>query len=316
VSNLIALELARALARRVTKLFAVGALAAILTAGIAVFFAHSGRVAEAPSLESRPEYTACLRGDFLAPGEEIVLPDEGAVASPAIGTAEREEFCRTAVEAFTFDPGLDDRYHFASFQGALLGTTPPLSMLALILGATLIGAEWRANTIATQLTWEPRRIRVLAAKAIVAALMGAAFYLLVQVVLGGALTPAALWRGTTEGIDGAWWRESIGILARGSAFAAMSATIGFAIATVGRNTTAALGVMFGYFAILEGTLLGNIWPWIRRWLMIGNSIVFVGGESSPDIAGRSVIGAGILLGIYAAGAWALSALWFSRRDVT
>lgn len=315
MSALLALELRRALARRATRALALLVLAGIVTAGIAVFFTHSSTAIERPPPEQRQEFQECLAGRFIPPGETIFVPGRGEITVPAAGTSEMEEFCRIAIEAFVVDEG-DDRYYYVSVQGALLGTATPLAMIALVLGATLIGAEWRANTIATQLTWEPRRVRVLGAKVAVAALVGAGFFVLAQAALAGALLPAGLLRGTTEGVDRAWVREALGLVLRGGAFAAIASTIGFTIATVGRNTTAALGVMFGYIALAEGTLLGNIWPWMRRWLLLGNSIVFVSGSPSSDVEGRTVIGAGLLLAAYAAGAWLLSAVWFARRDVT
>ena len=62
-------------------------------------------------------------------------------------------------------------------------------------------------------------------------------------------------------------------------------------------------------------LLGSIFPGIRRWLLVGNSIVMVTGRTDLDIAGRSVVGAGVTLAVYAVGALAVATALFSARDV-
>ena len=87
----------------------------------------------------------------------------------------------------------------------------------------------------------------------------------------------------------------IGLVARGATLAALAAGMGFAIATLGRNTAAALGVGFAYIVVLENILGNSLRGW-RRWLLLGNAIVFVAGNSdNADVPGRSVAGAGLFL---------------------
>ena len=49
-------------------------------------------------------------------------------------------------------------YSVDDLRGTLQGTTVPLVMASWLLGASFIGAEWRAGTVTTLLTWEPRRV--------------------------------------------------------------------------------------------------------------------------------------------------------------
>ena len=82
---------------------------------------------------------------------------------------------------------------------------------------------------------------------------------------------------------------------RRDALAAIAAGVGFAIATVGRSTAAVLGTGFAYIVVLENILGSSVERW-RRWLLLGNVIVFVsGGDSGGDVPGRSVAGAGVFL---------------------
>jgi ABC-type transport system involved in multi-copper enzyme maturation permease subunit len=206
-------------------------------------------------------------------------------------------------------------YSVDDLKGTLQGTTVPFVLASWLLGSSFIGAEWRAGTMTTLLTWEPRRFRVILSKALVAAFTAAVLTFVMQVVIAGMLLPAAYKHGSST-VDAAWLHSVGGFLGRGAALAAMAGVVGFAIGSVGRNTAFGLGVGFVYLAILEGGLIGNFFPGMRRWLLVGNSIVFVSGKPDPEVAGRSTIGAGLVLAVYAIGAFMVAAAVFRARDVT
>ncbi len=91
--------------------------------------------------------------------------------------------------------------------------------------------------------------------------------------------------------------------------------MGFAIATIGRNTAVALGVGFGYIVILENILGSSLERW-RRWLLLGNVIVLVSGNNNGgDIPGRTVVGAGVFLTVVAVTLLAAAAGTFRQRDL-
>jgi len=208
----------------------------------------------------------------------------------------------------------DATFAYTDAKGLLGSTTVPFVLASWVLGATMIGAEWRAGTIMTTLTWEPRRGRVFLSKALAVMLVAATMFVVFQSLIAVSLIPAAS-HSTTEGVNAEWIRGVAGLVLRAAALAAIAGAFGFATASAGRNTAFALGVAFVYLAILEGGLLGNIFPGIRRWLLVGNSIVFVTGRSDFDIAGRSAVGAGIVLALYAVGALAAAGAFFATRDV-
>src|SRR5207247_4172380 len=78
----------------------------------------------------------------------------------------------------------------------------------------------------------------------------------IQAVMAGTLTAAAILRGTTEGTSGAWIRDTAGIALRVAGMSSVGAAVGFAIASVSRNTAAALGVGFGYTVVVENLVRG------------------------------------------------------------
>jgi hypothetical protein len=146
----------------------------------------------------------------------------------------------------------------------------------------------------TLLTWEPRRIRVFLAKTSGALLVNAAFALAVLVGLVLVLLPALLAHGGPRHAGDPTVMSVVGAIGRGVAITAVAAGIGHAIATLGRNTAAALGSGFAYIIVFEN-VVGSIVPRWRRWLLLGNVIVFVSGRSSIDVAGRTVTQAALIL---------------------
>lgn len=310
MSALLAVEMRRALARRLVRVLAGLALLGVALAALVTFLRTepAGEGAARARLEAeRGRFVA----DCIREAEEF-----GVVPGPGEGRIPRgliEERCRQIATSDLFfeEPG----FHLRDLDDVARNVTVPFTLLAWVLGATLIGAEWRAGTVTTLLTWEPRRVRVMAAKATAAVVLGGGLALLLYAVLLSGLLPTALLKGDAAGAGAPFARELVGVVFRSVALAAMAGAIGFALGAIGRNTALALGAGFVYLAILEGGLLGGVFPGIRQWLIVGNSLVFVTGESF-DVAGRSVAEAGVILAAYALGAVAIATAAFRARDVT
>jgi ABC-type transport system involved in multi-copper enzyme maturation permease subunit len=209
----------------------------------------------------------------------------------------------------------DQRFHLTLLAPALKGLSPVLIIAAWLLGASFIGADWHAGTVTTLLTWEPRRGRVVLAKLVACVTAVFVLVMALQAWLGGALALAASLRGTVEGVDGAWIRETVGIALRVAALCCVSAAVGFAIASVARNSAAALGVGFGYTVIVENLVRGLRPQW-ERWLMGDNAAVFITGRSADLSFERTVMQAGLILGAYAAALLVIAAAVFRARDVS
>src|SRR3954470_11492903 len=141
-----------------------------------------------------------------------------------------------------------------------------LAMGALIGGATVGGADWRTGGMSTLCTWEARRGRLLVARLVAVSVCAAVIALLLQALFVAALLPTYLAHGTTAGATWSWAGDLAAALARASLLIALAAAVGAAVATIGRNTTVALGAAFAYLAVVEGIVRG-VWPWRARWLI-------------------------------------------------
>jgi hypothetical protein len=63
--------------------------------------------------------------------------------------------------------------------------------------------------------------------------------------------------------------------------------MGASIATIGRNTAAALGIAFGYLAIVEPAIRGLRPSW-SPWLLGDNSVVVITNQTPEHAPGRPV----------------------------
>jgi ABC-type transport system involved in multi-copper enzyme maturation permease subunit len=208
----------------------------------------------------------------------------------------------------------DRRFHLTFLSSVLGGISPLMIIGAWLLGASFIGADWHAGTVATLMIWEPRRLRVMVAKLLACVAVVFLLVILFQVLLAGALTLVATLRGTTEGVGSVWVRRTVGIAIRVAALSAVGAAIGFAIASVARNTAAALGVGFGYTVIVENLIRGLRPQW-QRWLIGDNAVVFITGHSADASFERTVLQAGLFVATYAAAMLIIALALFRGRDV-
>ncbi|MGH2673462.1 MAG: hypothetical protein ACRDHC_10835 [Actinomycetota bacterium] len=207
-------------------------------------------------------------------------------------------------------------YDLVTLPDVFLGTSFVFVILGWLFGASFVGAEWHAGTVTTLLTWEPRRTRVIVAKITAAVVSVFVLTLVLQLVLGGVLAVDAATQGSTAGADGAWAAEAAGVGLRVALVSCIFAGVGFGIASIGRNTAAALGVGFGYIVIVENLVRGLRPEW-APWLLADNAGLFLIGDPADfPLLHRSVVGAGIYLSAVATLLLVAAAAQFRVRDVT
>jgi hypothetical protein len=306
--RLLAAELQRIAARRLVRLTVVLSLAGVVFGGVAAFVwsdslsepAYQQRVidAKARDEEQRAQIENCLAAHGAALGTEI--PEDVA------------RQCFPTKNAAHVD---DPRFHRNRLRGVLQGVSGALVVVGWSLGASLAGAEFASRGMTTLLTWETRRGRVFLAKAAAVVAAMAVFALCVLALVALAMWPALAFHGAPLRVNDPTWGSLAGLVGRGVALSVLGSAMGFAIATVGRNTAAALGAGFAYIIVLENILGSSIERW-RRWLLLGNIIVFVSGNNNgADVPGRTVVGAGVFLTAVTVTLLVAAAGTFWRRDL-
>ena len=190
-----------------------------------------------------------------------------------------------------------------------------LAMGGFLGGATVAGAEWRAGTVTTLLTWEPRRFRLHASRSASAALLAFAISAGLQVLYLASFLPAVFAHGTTVGVDGSFWWGLAVAMARTSLITAASAVLAVALATAARNTAFAIITVFAWMVVIEN-LLRSLAPSLARWLWAENVGTVMTWAQLPDVeftrgplvALATLVGyCGLLVGA--------AAFAFHRRDV-
>lgn len=197
-------------------------------------------------------------------------PERYGVPAGAAGEldvqAECESMVLPRVEWYAHRQPLDvagERSH-----GSLLGVSVVLTMLLLLVGTTFVGHDWNSGSMSNQLLFEPRRLRIWAAKALVVLAVGMMVAGLVLASYWGGLLALADHRGLAvqESVASAGY----GSVLRGALLAAFAGVGGYAMTMLFRSTVATLGVLFAVAVAgpLLITLLG--FPGNQRYMPQNN----------------------------------------------
>jgi hypothetical protein len=314
VIRLLRSELLRARSRRLVAIAFVAVVAGPLI-GISIGVAQSHP--PPPDVEARAqqayerELQSCLDGAYLGPGAELPpgFPDLETFCAEAVGRP--EDFMTTSsIQLSGLDP-------------IMQGTATIVVGLALILGASLMGADASSGTLATLLTWEPGRLRVFLVRAAVVAIVAAVLTVVGEGVLAFGYRGGVALRGVADVPD--WLGRAAETGGRILVVGVLWALLGYAVASLTRSTAGGIGVLVAELVLVEGFLRGLV-PSVARWTLIQNAVGWIGDrpyavESSAgfDAGSLSVTTPNEALLTIVAIVGAVSGLAlvaFARRDIT
>ncbi|WP_347060461.1 hypothetical protein ABC795_08020 [Blastococcus sp. HT6-30] len=268
--------------------------------------------------------------------EEVIASEEAWRAECATQAEEVgqpvEQFCGPPLDTSTWR--VEDYLTTAPFdladagQAGAIGFAAAAAVLAFLIGATWIGAEWSTRTIVALLFWVPNRLRVIGTKIGVLVLAALVIGLAAQAAWLAMAWILRTLVGTGNPLPEGFWGELLAAQGRGVVLAVLVALIGFGLANLVRNTGAALGVGFVYFAIVE-TALRIYDPLLDRWLLSTNavalvvpggvpvidySVVSTGPQGPPSYLVTNLQG-GLVVGAFAALVLGAGVWLFARRDL-
>lgn len=195
-----------------------------------------------------------------------------------------------------FDYGENKQYRAKELLPvALLGSLVAGAGIAFIVGASAGGAEWSSRSMSLQLLWETRRLRLLVIKWLGLVVVTVALAALGTLLAVGLSALTASLRGTWSGQleNDLFGNTSFGqVMAlmglRGLAVVAISATFGYAIAILVRNTGASLGVAFVYFVLVENAARLVLFKYgTEPFMLTTNTVAFLIPEGL-DVPGRTL----------------------------
>jgi len=202
----------------------------------------------------------------------------------------------------------------------LLGVGLGVAVLAFVLGCTVGGADWSQKTMTALLFWEPRRVRVFVVK--LAALLISLTAILIGAVLVWTVVNALLVavHGVADVSYGSIAGDAAGYFCRAWLLVLVMGALAYGIASLARNTGAALGVGFVYFAIVE-FFVNALLPRFAQWTLsqnVGALLTDGGLQTDRDGVAHaiSILHGGLVLTVYAVVVCLVGLELFRRRDVT
>lgn len=309
--GLVRSEMLRFVSRRLFRFLALAVVSGLVAAAV-IAFVQSSKDPNAGRAAAERDVARCKTDEARAQAE-------APPGSPKVvfGCQSVEELAPAYDKRFVYDDTMRD---------ATRGVAVTLFVLAFVIAASFVGADWGSGSTTTLLTWEPRRGRVLAAKAIASAVLLAVAVPIVLALLDIVFLPVAALRGTLEGTDWSLWWTLVGVWARGSLLAVFAAAIATGLATITRNTAGAIGIAFGYALILDNILgairSGRLRPWLLQHLL-PRMLGFPVELREPGDFGRAIQQTTltmtrpiVLFSIYAAAVLAAAYATFRARDVS
>jgi ABC-2 type transport system permease protein len=244
-------ETRRLVKRRFTKLFVFCGLLVLAAVAAGVFLSNQ---------KVSPEAVAKANAEAQASYQQAVEDTNRTIQEcrAAQGTAKASDYppgCDIAAPSPSdINPQwyLPATFDFRSrFPSMVTTFAAVLALVAYIVGASFVGAEWSSGGMMNLLLWRPRRLQVLVTK--LAVLLAGTTVL--TVVLGAIWTAGfygiAAARGSTAKMTSGAWQSIALMEARALALVLVAAAVGFGLASIGRHTATALGVAIGVIVVLQ-----------------------------------------------------------------
>ncbi|MEU4380123.1 ABC transporter permease subunit [Micromonospora echinofusca] len=257
--NLVRAELERLGARRFVQLMLV---LLVLAFGVtaATTLANSHRPSAEEIFEAQ-RGAAAARSELEHAYQRCLEQRRGLATADDMDEQEEPEYF--PADCSEVDPALMERapvaadflagvFTFAEQAGPLLYFLIAfLALFGFLVGASYIGADLNSGGVVNLLLWRPRRMTVLGAK--LGTLLGGTALLS---VLASAAYLGTFWligrfAGRPGRLDGEFWGSLGETWGRGMLLVLLLTVVGFAVATLGRHTSAALGVVAGYVVVWE-----------------------------------------------------------------
>jgi ABC-2 type transport system permease protein len=211
---------------------------------------------------------------------------------------------------------------------SLLGPVATLlPVMAFVIGASYLGADVKTGMLEQILTWEPRRLRVLAARTIGGIASIAVLSMVLAAFLVALLYGLAAATGTTDGTTSELWANVATAVLRTGAAAGLFFAIGLGITLLVNNSVGSIVGFVIYWFIIEGFLLAAFLPRVAVYLPITNASAFAQGPPVQRIVGsvfgpevttvddHSYVIAGVILAAWTVLALTTSSVVFKKRDV-
>jgi len=245
-------ETRRLIKRRFTKWLVAGSLVVLAAILAGIFLTNQ---------KSSPEVIAKAKAEATQQYQQAVQrtasDKQACVAAQGTPNASQwpsncDDLYQPTPEDFDYRSYMPSTFEFSKNFTVMVTTLAAIfALMAFVIGASFVGAEWSSGGMMNLLLWRPQRLKVLGTK-LVALLVGM-----------GVLTAAALaawtglfWivatlRGTTTGMTAGAWQSVALTETRATVLVLTAAALGFGLASLGRHTAMALGAAIGVVILFQ-----------------------------------------------------------------
>jgi ABC-2 type transport system permease protein len=187
------------------------------------------------------------------------------------------------------------------------------AIIALIIGILIMAGEFRHSTVTSTFLVSPKRGRVVGAKIVASAMVGAGI-----AIVAAALTLAISipWLASKH-VHPQFFSHNVGVvLLGGIAATAIYAAVGVGLGSLIRNQMAAVIVALAWVLVVEALLVAFV-PEVGRWIPGGAAAALTGVANRAASGGLLPMWAGALLLVGYGLVFAVSGARFTmRRDVS
>jgi ABC-2 type transport system permease protein len=252
-------ETRRLTKRRFTRFFVLGTLLVLAAIAVGMFLsnhkASPERLATAQAQADR-EYDLAVREATKAQADCQAAQGTAAAQNYPPGC---EALYQPTREDFRAEWYMPPTFNFREQFGLLLAALAALlAVMAFVIGATYVGAEWSSGGMMNLLLWRPQRVQVLGTKLAALLVSLTVFTVVVSAAWTGLFVLTARWRGTLAGMTAGAWQSILLMELRGLVLVLVLGALGFGLASLGRHTATALGAAIGAIIVFQfglGTVL-------------------------------------------------------------
>jgi ABC-2 type transport system permease protein len=252
-------ETRRLVKRRFTKFFVIGALVVLVAVAAGVFFTNQkvgpAQIAGAQQAADR---------DLQNAQQQAALEQQRCAAAP--GTADAGNYPSDCSQLymptkadFPASSYMPSTFDFRKNFGDMVTTLAALlALMAFVVGASFVGAEWTSGGMMNLLLWRPQRLKVLGTKLLALTVALTALTAVTAIVWTGLFALIAQQRGSLKSMTSGAWQSFAITEVRALILVLVVGAVGFGLASLGRHTATALGVAIGVIIVFQfglGTVL-------------------------------------------------------------
>jgi len=245
-------ETRRLIKRRFTKFLVIGGLVVLAAVAVGMFFANH-KIGPAELADARATAESNYQEQIRNAAQQKQLC-EAAKGTPDAGNWPSNCADITGPGRENFDPQwylaptFDLRENFGDMV-TVLGSV--LALVAFVIGASFVGAEWNSGGMMNLLLWRPQRLRVLGTKLLALVVGLTVLTTVVAAVWTGVFALIAELRGTSASMTSGVWQSFAIMEARALVLVLVSGVVGFGLASLGRHTAMAFGVAIGVIVLFQ-----------------------------------------------------------------